>query len=383
MSESEEREKLSVLKLFPGSLSREERRLNERLEGFSDFSCGSVVSLSDIGDTYYVGNYKVVLVKAGRRYGFVANLRLLMATVREALHLKRNRGLDLIVSYDALKIGLFGIVVKFFTGAKLIVEVNSEFNSPELYKFKTGFWVTIKKYMYPAIKKFVLRFADGIKGLYPGQLDEINIKGSKKVNYFFDHTSISSAVFQENDDKLILTLGFPSYIKGVDVLIKAFNGVSDEFKNWKLEIIGHFKPSEIDDMRSLSEGDERVTISRPIEFSEIPEKIDSCSIFVLASRTEGIPRVLIEAMARSKARIASEVGGIPAVIEDGVDGLIFEKGNSEELRKKLELLMSDKGERQRMAKNANRRFNKEFTFEVYKEKIKKFYYFVFLEGLDE
>ena len=48
----------------------------------------------------------------------------------------------------------------------------------------------------------------------------------------------------------------------------------------------------------------------------VRDEMDNCDIFILVSRTEGLPRALIEAMARGKYCIATRVGGIPELLED-------------------------------------------------------------------
>lgn len=363
------------LQLFPGYMNKNEARLNERFNGFSDFCSGTVVSLSSQAETYQVGNFKIVLVQA-RTSSLRSNVALMRAAIKEAAALKRSGGLDLTICYDALKMGVIGLLLKLIFGTKLVVEVNGEFNSPDLYKFKKGFILTVKKYAYPAIKRFVIRRSDGVKGLYQGQLDMVKMPTGSVVDYFFDHTSIVPGHYRTNPELKILTLGFPAYIKGIDLLISAFKALPESCSNWSMEIIGHYSDEELREMDSMLSDNDKVTISRPIPFSEIPEKIDSCSIYVLASRTEGVPRVLIEAMARGRARIAADVGGVHAVVNDNVDGLLFEKDNVEMLRNKLEQLMVSESERKRLAINGLNRFNNEFTFDVYKQKIKEFYFSV-------
>ena len=67
-----------------------------------------------------------------------------------------------------------------------------------------------------------------------------------------------------------------------------------------------------------------------------------CSLFVLPSRTEAMGRVLLEAMACKKPIIASNVGGIPEIIKDGYNGLLFESENVDDLAEKIRLVLSNK-----------------------------------------
>lgn len=73
-----------------------------------------------------------------------------------------------------------------------------------------------------------------------------------------------------------------------------------------------------------------------------PERWLSCfDVFVLSSRTEGLPLVIPEAMAAENAVISSSVGGIPDVLEHGVTGLLFEAGDAHALRAELSRLADD------------------------------------------
>jgi len=70
--------------------------------------------------------------------------------------------------------------------------------------------------------------------------------------------------------------------------------------------------------------------------SELPRYYNICDVFVLPSRKyEGIPRVILEAMATGKPVIASDVGGVKDVIRDGQTGLLFRSSYVEELYLKL------------------------------------------------
>ncbi len=72
---------------------------------------------------------------------------------------------------------------------------------------------------------------------------------------------------------------------------------------------------------------------------EIIKKYQKCGVFVLPSLWEGFPFSLLEAMSCGCACIASNVGGVPDLIDNGKNGLLIEPGNTKELREKISYLI--------------------------------------------
>jgi len=241
----------------------------------------------------------------------VDSLKFLGQCFLNARKLKKRSGLDLIVCYDPLKTGLFGVLIKAVLGGKLIIEVNGVFECGDLY-FKQGLSDRLKRAFYPKLQQWVLNRADAVKHLFDGQLDDLNLKRELRRYKFFNYTDVVPREYSNSDSKTILSAGFPSHIKGLDLLIEAFLGLSSEYPDWKLVLLGHFNPKEIEKMQGLISANKNIELRRPVPFSDMPNVIDSCSILVLASRTEAMGRVLLEAMARSKPRIGSNVDGIPS-----------------------------------------------------------------------
>jgi len=105
--------------------------------------------------------------------------------------------------------------------------------------------------------------------------------------------------------------------KGFDVLIEALAAcVSDRGLNLRLEIVGGGRHR--DDLRALAA---RMGLTGRIVFhgqlpagSAVREVLDRADLFVMPSRQEGLPRALIEAMARGLPCIGSDVGGIPELL---------------------------------------------------------------------
>ena len=89
---------------------------------------------------------------------------------------------------------------------------------------------------------------------------------------------------------------------------------------------------------------------------------DSADVFVLPSRTEGIPKVLYEAMARGLPVVASRVGGVPEIVEEGVNGLLVPPGNPEALARAIRILCREKKLREGFGKKGLETASK-FTME--------------------
>ena len=107
--------------------------------------------------------------------------------------------------------------------------------------------------------------------------------------------------------------------------------------------------------------------------AEVPAVIGRCGIFVLPSRTEGMGRVLLEAMAAGKPRVGTRVGGIPTTIEDGFDGLLVPPNDPGALADALSKLIGSPALRRSLGEHGARRARTEFSGETYVRKLKSFY----------
>ena len=144
----------------------------------------------------------------------------------------------------------------------------------------------------------------------------------------------------------VLQVGAPWYLKGTDLLVEAFRQIQPEFPGLRLKIQGHFP--ELAQYTPPGGFGPDVEILRAVPNEEILCRIGQARVMVLASRCEGVPRVLIEAMAAGVPVVASNVGGIPSLIQDGVNGLLFPSGDAVALAACLRRLLSDEDLRKRM-----------------------------------
>jgi glycosyltransferase involved in cell wall biosynthesis len=74
---------------------------------------------------------------------------------------------------------------------------------------------------------------------------------------------------------------------------------------------------------------------------DVPRYLAALDVFALSSRMEGLPLVALEAMAAGRPVVATAVGGLPGLIEDGVSGFLVPSGDEETMRRKLATLRDD------------------------------------------
>jgi glycosyltransferase involved in cell wall biosynthesis len=88
---------------------------------------------------------------------------------------------------------------------------------------------------------------------------------------------------------------------------------------------------------------------------------------------ENCPYSILEAFAYAKPVIASRIGGIPELVDDGVNGLLFEKGNVEELRDKINHLLNNTQLLKTMGIKAREKVEREYNSEIHYERIMEVY----------
>jgi glycosyltransferase involved in cell wall biosynthesis len=104
--------------------------------------------------------------------------------------------------------------------------------------------------------------------------------------------------------------------KGADVLIEAVHHCRKAGYDFALRIVGdgQFRRELENQSKKLGENDRVSFVGQLPAGKAIRMVIDRCDLLVLPARTEGLPRVIIEAMARSKPCISTTVGGIPELL---------------------------------------------------------------------
>jgi len=150
--------------------------------------------------------------------------------------------------------------------------------------------------------------------------------------------------------------------KGLDILIKSFTSLENSSKKKiYLVIIGEGREKEALEKLARNLGvRDRVFF---LDFLENAGKfLKAFDLFVLSSRTEGLPFAILEAGLAKLPIIASNVGGIPEIIKKD-SGIIIEKENPVLLKEKIEFLMNNPKERRKLGSNLEKIIKSDFSIE--------------------
>ena len=268
-----------------------------------------------------------------------------------------------LVALEPFTSGLIGLYAAWRARGALICEVNGVYASRHnTADTRIPLARTLRVLLRRQVGALVLRRATAVRLLFADQLRGFaRLPEGIVTRQFFETTNLA-AFHAGPEERIILGVGFPFRVKGFDILCRAFAEVSSRHPEWKLVLIGHGAPQEVQD-GGLQHP--RIEAHPGLKQPQVAAWMARCAIFALPSRTEAMGRVLLEAGAAGKCRLAARVDGIPTVVEDGVDGLLVETENVDQLAAALERLMGDEGLRRRLAEAARRRVEREFSEEAY------------------
>jgi glycosyltransferase involved in cell wall biosynthesis len=190
---------------------------------------------------------------------------------------------------------------------------------------------------YPRLVRAVLRRAKAVLCVSEALAHAARACGARNVRVVRNGVAIPERVGREAEPAEVLFAGRLSPEKGIAELVAATRGIN-------LVVAG--------------DGPLRDSVPSALGFvphDELDRLYARAAVVVLPSHREGLPLCILEAMAHGRPVVASAVGGIPELVEDGVTGLLVQPGDVEALRAALERLLADPVLRRRMGRAARRR----------------------------
>jgi glycosyltransferase involved in cell wall biosynthesis len=180
-----------------------------------------------------------------------------------------------------------------------------------------------------------------------------------------------------NSALLVIFAGLVSYLKGVDLLLRAWEKVTAEESLAWLILAGPLgdDPNYPGGKTALRAWIERTPRVCALGYqANISDLLGSGDLFILPSRLEGVSNALLEAMASGLACIASRIKANQEVIQDGENGLLFEPENVEHLRSLILQLLRNPEKRSSLGDGARAAALKNYSLEEAAAEYTQLYY---------
>jgi len=213
--------------------------------------------------------------------------------------------------------------------------------------------------MYPwkpkTLHKLFFKYADAIVAASETIKEEYEERSGRKIKMIPPLIPFRESKIPKNElrneyglsdnDTVVLSLGSIKKIKGSDILLDAFLKLGREYiKKNSLKLIyvgdGLMKPQLQEQVDKINYN-QYVKFLGSVSYEDVPEMYKLADIYVIPSLFEGTPKSLLEAMFNALPVIGSNTNGINDKIIDGENGLLFELGDCNGLKKKIKLLIEN------------------------------------------
>ena len=247
---------------------------------------------------------------------------------------------------------------------------------------------SFKVALYEWLERRAFEKAQGVVAVSHGEAKRLQSLGVKNEHIWVVHNAVSAnGLRQENrkqqnsvfdrfgirsGSKLVVSAGRLSPEKGHQYLLEAVAGLNGMAGDISFVFCGH-GPCKGDLERKAGE----LGIADRCRFvgfrKDLDEIFAAMDLLVLPSLTEGLPNVVLEAFAVAKPVVASAVGGVPELVEDGVDGLLVPPKRPDLLAGAIEKCLSAPEKMRAMGAAGYEKVKSRFTFESQARKLEKIY----------
>lgn len=233
----------------------------------------------------------------------------------------------------------------------------------------------IAKILYGLIENVLSSFCDKVICISKHDLTFANDKlfiSKKKTSLLYSgvREPVASNYSSDSDFYKILTVTRFQHPKDFDTLLKAMNAINRVNNNWVITVLGDGEELEYYQRKTFELG-----LSDKFKFlgfqKELAKFYKDSDLVILISKSEGLPLSLIEAMSYRKPILASNVGGVSELIDDGATGYLVPPSDYLALSQSLfKIFSTTKDELTILGGNSYEKYKRDFSFD---EMIKRLY----------
>ena len=301
------------------------------------------------------------------------NLYFSKPVINRLNFLTQQNGINIIHTHD-----LRSNYVSFFAGKKAGIPTIASSHG----------WVgnSLKRKIHNSVDKISLRLFNKVIINSEFMKNQIPLWGIPKDRINIIHNAVALEHFNNNEETaslkkklgidsnktVIATVGRLSREKGHMLLLEAASKVIAQLPDLIFLIIGE-GPFE----KKLKDHAKKLGLSKYVLFTgffdDLPSVLNLTDIFILPSTSEGMPMTLLEAMSASKPIIATSVGGVPEVVQDGKTGILLKTRNPTQMAKAITNLVNNKKAAVEMGRKGRQLVEKTYSIEYLVKNIEDIY----------
>jgi len=340
------------------------------------YSCLLVSFLEGKGQNETLERAKAVGL---RHYGISMSGPLDFSAYLRLVRFLRKEKIDLLCTH-----GYKSTVMGWWAGKKAQIPIIA---------FSRGYTTENRKVaIYECMERHVLNKLNGIICVSEAQKRRLNTYGISNTRTWVVHNAVSvneplgtrnnnsrKDVFKKlglsNNKKLVVSAGRLSPEKGHRFLIEAISMLREKAYDTHFVICGEGACEQ-----ELKLQVQELNIAAFCSFVGFRRDLDEIfrvmDFMVLPSLTEGLPNVVLEAFANKKSVVATAVGGVPEIVEDGVNGILVPPSRPDLLAKGIQSFLGSKDFRENLGRAGYYKVKTDFSLEKQTKKLEDIYQFI-------
>jgi glycosyltransferase involved in cell wall biosynthesis len=335
-----------------------------------DVSVCSLKKNGEIAGDLEKQGIEVCCLHMGGRERFLGWLSSIITLIRLFPYLIRIR--PTIIHSFLFRANILARIAGYLTGVPIVISSVRVMGGEKKYfhyvEMITSFMVDHYVAVSESVKRYIIDkskiSAEKISVIYNG----VNIKSQDDL-----HEQNPKMPFKiEDEDRILMTVGRLHEQKGHCYLIQAVSKVRKEFPKVKLLVTG-----EGEEENNLKKLVKSLDLTNKVIFAGLSSDIEGilpiAELFILPSLWEGLPNVLLEAMAAGKPVVATKVGGIPEIVVHGETGILVPPRDTDALAIAIIDLLQNKLKAKNMGEAGRIRAGKRFSIYKMIEKTENLY----------
>ncbi|CAD5899709.1 glycosyltransferase family 4 protein [Carnobacterium maltaromaticum] len=220
--------------------------------------------------------------------------------------------------------------------------------------------------------RFVLEQATGVVALSESWKDFYESIADIECEVIENAVLVPEKNSYNADAKKIMSFGRLGQRKGTFDLLEVAKEIKNIYPDYQFILYGDGNIQQVEETIAKL-GLSNVQLGGWITDDEKENIFKTCKIHVLPSFQEGMPMAILETMAHGIPNISTTVGGIPKVIDSGMNGLLIEPGNQEQLKKALVDLIENEYLMRKFSQASYQKIQKNFSLDAYYQKWIQYY----------